>query len=87
MNEKPIDRWARRNRGRMLMASAIAAASLAVHIIVAARFLYDVWPVWAIVTLTVSFVLTLVGPLSLLDEIEERHQSKAPRRQAPPADY
>jgi hypothetical protein len=86
MTEKAIDRWERRNRGWVLTVGAIALPVFVIHLFFAVRALYDLWPMWALVGIVVSFALALAGLGSLWDDLEERPRKKGPTRSTRPDD-
>jgi hypothetical protein len=68
------------------MAGAIALPVFAAHLFFAVRALYDIWPMWALVGMVVSFGLALAGLGSLWDDLEGRPRTKEPTRSTRPDD-
>jgi hypothetical protein len=86
MTEKAIDGWFRRHRTAILFAGGFATISLAIHLVAAMIALYGTWPFWALVTLTVSLVLSFLGQAARLDDLEEQHRMTGPMRRVRPDD-
>jgi hypothetical protein len=86
MTEKAIDRWERRQRSRIMLLGAVALPVFGLHLVFAIRTLYDVWPMWALVSLVVSLGLALAGLGSRWDDLEEQRPKKGQTQSTRPDD-